>query len=174
MGRDTSQAQDTHSNLCFSTDFDDSMFVKTSTPEEWIVQGDYYAKHQCWKVGPEAPVLCKKAGEVWGPGLAACGWTGPSHSLARSLIVTVKIVVYMVLTGAQERTCPRAVIRSFAPSLVLCRALLPGALLFSDSHSLAVLWGPTWTCCSPLCCTAGISEPYGHVSQVPLAGELVP
>ncbi|KAM9100051.1 TPR and ankyrin repeat-containing protein 1 isoform 1-T3 [Sarcophilus harrisii] len=31
-------------------DFDDSMFVKTSTPEEWIVQGDYYAKHQCWKV----------------------------------------------------------------------------------------------------------------------------
>ncbi|XP_068940545.1 TPR and ankyrin repeat-containing protein 1 [Petaurus breviceps papuanus] len=31
-------------------DFDDSMFVKTSTPEEWVVQGDYYAKHQCWKV----------------------------------------------------------------------------------------------------------------------------
>lgn len=31
-------------------DFDDSMFVKTSTPEEWIAQGDYYAKHQCWKV----------------------------------------------------------------------------------------------------------------------------
>ncbi|KAM9187432.1 TPR and ankyrin repeat-containing protein 1 [Dugong dugon] len=31
-------------------DFDDSMFVKTSTPEEWITQGDYYAKHQCWKV----------------------------------------------------------------------------------------------------------------------------
>ncbi|XP_063468127.1 TPR and ankyrin repeat-containing protein 1 isoform X2 [Symphalangus syndactylus] len=31
-------------------DFDDSMFVKTSTPAEWIAQGDYYAKHQCWKV----------------------------------------------------------------------------------------------------------------------------
>ncbi|XP_005348261.1 TPR and ankyrin repeat-containing protein 1 [Microtus ochrogaster] len=31
-------------------DFDDSMFVKTSTPGEWITQGDYYAKHQCWKV----------------------------------------------------------------------------------------------------------------------------
>nr|XP_005600889.1 TPR and ankyrin repeat-containing protein 1 isoform X2 [Equus caballus] len=31
-------------------DLDDSMFVKTSTPKEWIAQGDYYAKHQCWKV----------------------------------------------------------------------------------------------------------------------------
>ncbi|XP_039699307.1 TPR and ankyrin repeat-containing protein 1 isoform X2 [Pteropus medius] len=31
-------------------DFDDSMFVRTSTPEEWIAQGEYYAKHQCWKV----------------------------------------------------------------------------------------------------------------------------
>ncbi|KAI5944999.1 TPR and ankyrin repeat-containing protein 1 [Manis javanica] len=31
-------------------EFDDSMFVKTSTPEEWIAQGEYYAKHQCWKV----------------------------------------------------------------------------------------------------------------------------
>ncbi|XP_076985962.1 TPR and ankyrin repeat-containing protein 1 isoform X2 [Tamandua tetradactyla] len=31
-------------------DFDDSMFVKTSTPGEWIAQGEYYAKHQCWKV----------------------------------------------------------------------------------------------------------------------------
>ncbi|XP_063160160.1 TPR and ankyrin repeat-containing protein 1 [Candoia aspera] len=31
-------------------DFEDSMFVKTSTPEEWIAQGEYYAKHQCWKV----------------------------------------------------------------------------------------------------------------------------
>ncbi|KAG8521586.1 TPR and ankyrin repeat-containing protein 1 [Galemys pyrenaicus] len=31
-------------------DLDDSMFVKTSTPKEWITQGDYYAKHQCWKV----------------------------------------------------------------------------------------------------------------------------
>lgn len=34
----------------FIVDFDDSMFVKTSTPDEWIIQGDYYAKHQCWKV----------------------------------------------------------------------------------------------------------------------------
>lgn len=34
----------------FILDFDDSMFVKTSTPGEWIRQGDYYAKHQCWKV----------------------------------------------------------------------------------------------------------------------------
>ncbi|XP_010072899.1 PREDICTED: TPR and ankyrin repeat-containing protein 1 [Pterocles gutturalis] len=31
-------------------DLDDSMFVKTSTPEEWIAQGDYYAKHQFWAV----------------------------------------------------------------------------------------------------------------------------
>nr|XP_006124073.1 TPR and ankyrin repeat-containing protein 1 isoform X2 [Pelodiscus sinensis] len=31
-------------------DLDDSMFVKTSTSEEWIAQGEYYAKHQCWKV----------------------------------------------------------------------------------------------------------------------------
>ncbi|XP_070247829.1 TPR and ankyrin repeat-containing protein 1 isoform X1 [Myotis yumanensis] len=31
-------------------DFDDSMFVKTSTAKEWIAQGEYYAKHQCWKV----------------------------------------------------------------------------------------------------------------------------
>ncbi|XP_069814576.1 TPR and ankyrin repeat-containing protein 1 isoform X2 [Dendropsophus ebraccatus] len=31
-------------------DLDDSMFVKTSTEEEWISQGDYYASHQCWKV----------------------------------------------------------------------------------------------------------------------------
>ncbi|XP_006869247.1 PREDICTED: TPR and ankyrin repeat-containing protein 1 [Chrysochloris asiatica] len=31
-------------------DFDDSMFAKTSTPMEWIEQGEYYAKHQCWKV----------------------------------------------------------------------------------------------------------------------------
>ncbi|XP_053119813.1 TPR and ankyrin repeat-containing protein 1 isoform X2 [Hemicordylus capensis] len=29
---------------------DDSMFVKTSTSEEWIARGEYYAKHQCWKV----------------------------------------------------------------------------------------------------------------------------
>ncbi|XP_075068730.1 TPR and ankyrin repeat-containing protein 1 isoform X2 [Mixophyes fleayi] len=31
-------------------DIDDNMFVKTSTKEEWISQGDYYANHQCWKV----------------------------------------------------------------------------------------------------------------------------
>ncbi|XP_040446265.1 TPR and ankyrin repeat-containing protein 1 isoform X1 [Falco naumanni] len=31
-------------------DLDDSMFAKTSTPEEWIAQGDYYAKHQFWAV----------------------------------------------------------------------------------------------------------------------------
>ncbi|MEE6465610.1 hypothetical protein FKM82_006620 [Ascaphus truei] len=31
-------------------DLDDNMFVKASTKEEWISQGDYYAKHQCWKV----------------------------------------------------------------------------------------------------------------------------
>ncbi|KAJ7322629.1 hypothetical protein JRQ81_018916 [Phrynocephalus forsythii] len=31
-------------------DLDDTMFVKTSTPEEWVAQGEYYAKHQCWKV----------------------------------------------------------------------------------------------------------------------------
>lgn len=32
-------------------DLDDSMFAKTSTPEEWIAQGDYYAIHQFWEVG---------------------------------------------------------------------------------------------------------------------------
>ncbi|XP_040289344.1 TPR and ankyrin repeat-containing protein 1 isoform X2 [Bufo bufo] len=31
-------------------DLDDNMFVKASTKEEWISQGDYYARHQCWKV----------------------------------------------------------------------------------------------------------------------------
>nr|XP_033786416.1 TPR and ankyrin repeat-containing protein 1 isoform X2 [Geotrypetes seraphini]XP_033786417.1 TPR and ankyrin repeat-containing protein 1 isoform X2 [Geotrypetes seraphini] len=31
-------------------DLDDSMFVKTSTAKEWVAQGEYYAKHQCWKV----------------------------------------------------------------------------------------------------------------------------
>ncbi|XP_068526771.1 TPR and ankyrin repeat-containing protein 1 isoform X2 [Anas acuta] len=31
-------------------DLDDSMFAKTSSPEEWIAQGDYYAKHQFWEV----------------------------------------------------------------------------------------------------------------------------
>ncbi|KAH0627207.1 hypothetical protein JD844_002684 [Phrynosoma platyrhinos] len=29
---------------------DDTLFVKTSTPQEWVAQGEYYAKHQCWKV----------------------------------------------------------------------------------------------------------------------------
>ena len=38
----------------FLLDLDDSMFVKTSTPGEWIAQGDYYAKHQCWKVSGES------------------------------------------------------------------------------------------------------------------------
>lgn len=40
----------------FILDLDDSMFVKTSTPAEWIAQGDYYAKHQCWKVRGETCV----------------------------------------------------------------------------------------------------------------------
>ncbi|KAM9308233.1 TPR and ankyrin repeat-containing protein 1 [Gastrophryne carolinensis] len=31
-------------------DLDDNMFVKTSTREEWISRGDYYANHKCWKV----------------------------------------------------------------------------------------------------------------------------
>ncbi|XP_006890721.1 PREDICTED: TPR and ankyrin repeat-containing protein 1 [Elephantulus edwardii] len=46
IGRDFVQVVKTDENK----DFDDSMFVKTSTPSEWIAQGDYYAKHQCWKV----------------------------------------------------------------------------------------------------------------------------
>ncbi|XP_004759452.1 TPR and ankyrin repeat-containing protein 1 isoform X3 [Mustela putorius furo] len=46
MGRNFVQVVKTDENK----DLDDSMFVKTSTPEEWIAQGDYYAKHQCWKV----------------------------------------------------------------------------------------------------------------------------
>ncbi|MBN3300841.1 TRNK1 protein, partial [Amia calva] len=33
-----------------NTELDDSMFVKTSTQHEWIERGDYFAKHQCWKV----------------------------------------------------------------------------------------------------------------------------
>nr|XP_015212780.1 PREDICTED: TPR and ankyrin repeat-containing protein 1 isoform X1 [Lepisosteus oculatus] len=33
-----------------NTDLDDSMFVKSSTQIEWIERGDYFAKHQCWKV----------------------------------------------------------------------------------------------------------------------------
>lgn len=43
----------------FILDFDDSMFVKTSTAKEWIAQGDYYAKHQCWKVRSWASRLGK-------------------------------------------------------------------------------------------------------------------
>ncbi|XP_038665773.1 TPR and ankyrin repeat-containing protein 1-like isoform X2 [Scyliorhinus canicula] len=31
-------------------ELDDSMFVKTSTMHEWAERGDYFAKHQCWKV----------------------------------------------------------------------------------------------------------------------------
>ncbi|XP_058513135.1 TPR and ankyrin repeat-containing protein 1 isoform X1 [Ochotona princeps] len=46
IGRNFVQVVKTDENK----DFDDSMFVKTSTPEEWIAQGEYYAKHQCWKV----------------------------------------------------------------------------------------------------------------------------
>ncbi|KAM6170370.1 TPR and ankyrin repeat-containing protein 1-like [Rhynchocyon petersi] len=46
IGRDFVQVVKTDENK----DFDDSMFVKTSTPMEWIAQGEYYAKHQCWKV----------------------------------------------------------------------------------------------------------------------------
>ncbi|XP_012915368.1 TPR and ankyrin repeat-containing protein 1 isoform X2 [Mustela putorius furo] len=46
MGRNFVQVVKTDENK----DLDDSMFVKTSTPEEWIAQGDYYAKHQCWKI----------------------------------------------------------------------------------------------------------------------------
>ncbi|XP_056376348.1 TPR and ankyrin repeat-containing protein 1 isoform X3 [Hyla sarda] len=33
-----------------NNDLDDNMFVKTSSKEEWIARGDYYASHQCWKV----------------------------------------------------------------------------------------------------------------------------
>lgn len=49
-----------HSLFLF-LDFDDSMFVKTSTQEQWIAQGEYYAKHQCWKVNQRS---CHKT--VWG------------------------------------------------------------------------------------------------------------
>ncbi|XP_041045071.1 TPR and ankyrin repeat-containing protein 1-like isoform X2 [Carcharodon carcharias] len=31
-------------------ELDDSMFVKISTMQEWAERGDYFAKHQCWKV----------------------------------------------------------------------------------------------------------------------------
>ncbi|XP_041100859.1 TPR and ankyrin repeat-containing protein 1-like isoform X2 [Polyodon spathula] len=33
-----------------NTELDDSMFVKTSTQQEWVERGDYFAKNQCWKV----------------------------------------------------------------------------------------------------------------------------
>ncbi|XP_063308114.1 TPR and ankyrin repeat-containing protein 1 [Pelobates fuscus] len=33
-----------------NTDLDDKMFVRTSSKEEWISRGDYYAKHKFWKV----------------------------------------------------------------------------------------------------------------------------
>ncbi|XP_053570435.1 LOW QUALITY PROTEIN: TPR and ankyrin repeat-containing protein 1-like [Bombina bombina] len=39
---------------------DDNMFVKSSTKEEWIAQGDYYANNQCWKV---AAKCYQKGGE---------------------------------------------------------------------------------------------------------------
>ncbi|XP_028673375.2 TPR and ankyrin repeat-containing protein 1-like [Erpetoichthys calabaricus] len=31
-------------------ELDDSMFIKSSTQQEWIGRGDYFAKHHCWKV----------------------------------------------------------------------------------------------------------------------------
>uniref|UniRef100_UPI00398F2E9E TPR and ankyrin repeat-containing protein 1-like n=1 Tax=Pristiophorus japonicus TaxID=55135 RepID=UPI00398F2E9E len=42
-------------------ELDDSMFVKTSTKQEWAERGDYFAKHQCWKV---AAKCYQKGGEV--------------------------------------------------------------------------------------------------------------
>ncbi|XP_042188525.1 TPR and ankyrin repeat-containing protein 1 isoform X2 [Callorhinchus milii] len=42
-------------------ELDDSMFVKTSTNEEWVERGDYFAKHQCWKV---AAKCYQKGGEI--------------------------------------------------------------------------------------------------------------
>ncbi|KAG8442714.1 hypothetical protein GDO86_011493 [Hymenochirus boettgeri] len=41
-------------------ELDDNMFVKTSTKEEWISQGDYYARHKCWKVAAK----CYQKGEA--------------------------------------------------------------------------------------------------------------
>ncbi|XP_032876109.1 TPR and ankyrin repeat-containing protein 1 isoform X2 [Amblyraja radiata] len=42
-------------------ELDDSMFVKASTNQEWAERGDYFAKHQCWKVA----VKCyQKGGEM--------------------------------------------------------------------------------------------------------------
>uniref|UniRef100_H3AAJ0 Tetratricopeptide repeat and ankyrin repeat containing 1 n=1 Tax=Latimeria chalumnae TaxID=7897 RepID=H3AAJ0_LATCH len=42
------------------TELDDSMFVKTSTRQEWVERGDYFAKHQCWKVAAK----CYQKGEA--------------------------------------------------------------------------------------------------------------
>ncbi|XP_067837421.1 TPR and ankyrin repeat-containing protein 1-like [Heptranchias perlo] len=42
-------------------ELDDSMFVKTSTKQEWAERGDYFAKHQCWTV---AAKCYQKGGEV--------------------------------------------------------------------------------------------------------------
>ncbi|XP_072908202.1 TPR and ankyrin repeat-containing protein 1-like isoform X2 [Hemitrygon akajei] len=42
-------------------ELDDSMFVKTSTKQEWTERGDYFAKHQCWKV---AAKCYQKGGEL--------------------------------------------------------------------------------------------------------------
>ncbi|XP_069776422.1 TPR and ankyrin repeat-containing protein 1-like [Narcine bancroftii] len=42
-------------------ELDDSMFVKTSTKQEWAERGDYFAKHQCWKV---AAKCYQKGGEM--------------------------------------------------------------------------------------------------------------
>uniref|UniRef100_A0A6I8QS52 Tetratricopeptide repeat and ankyrin repeat containing 1 n=1 Tax=Xenopus tropicalis TaxID=8364 RepID=A0A6I8QS52_XENTR len=41
-------------------DLDDNMFVRTSTKEEWISRGDYYASHKCWKVAAK----CYQKGEA--------------------------------------------------------------------------------------------------------------
>ncbi|KAM5158269.1 TPR and ankyrin repeat-containing protein 1 [Mantella aurantiaca] len=41
-------------------DLDDNMFVKTSTKNEWISRGDYYANHKCWKVAAK----CYQKGEA--------------------------------------------------------------------------------------------------------------
>lgn len=65
----------------FLGDFDDSLFVKTSTPEEWIAQGDYYAKHQCWKVRawPVAGAEVSAAGGHLRPR----GWVSRHHLFQR-------------------------------------------------------------------------------------------
>ncbi|XP_041422056.1 TPR and ankyrin repeat-containing protein 1 isoform X2 [Xenopus laevis] len=41
-------------------DLDDNMFVRTSTKDEWISRGDYYASHKCWKVAAK----CYQKGEA--------------------------------------------------------------------------------------------------------------